>query len=205
VTDCPRTDVLQDYLEELLAAPERATFEAHLRDCPVCAVERVRLERLFDALDAMPLEAPSPAMAERVLDRVLPSRTRARWAQRLGFGYAGALAASVGGAALWMTQPSGHAFFGWVTVAASSRLLHSLLFVMNELAFLALRVAGGWTVVTSLHARVNPLMKVAATLANYSALPMLLASSAAACLALLWWMRGRRHGGKGMHLGLLGF
>lgn len=207
MTDCARTILLQDYLEELLPESERRAFEAHLAACPRCAVERVRLERLFDALDAMPLEAPSPAMAERVLDRVLPARTRRRWIQRLGLGYAGALAASVGGVALWITQPSGHAFLGWLAAAASSRVLHSLVFVVNELAFLALRVAGGWSAVTSLHARVNPLVRVALMLANHSVLPLLLAASVATCLALLWWMRPRRDSsGKGMrHVGVLGF
>jgi anti-sigma factor RsiW len=121
VTACRETAKLQDYLEALLPEPGRLEMEAHLRDCARCAAERVRLERLFVALDALPLESPSPLLADRVLERVLPARVKARWMRRLGLVYAGALAASLGGVALWIAQPSAHAFLAWVAGAASSR------------------------------------------------------------------------------------
>lgn len=204
---CPDAATLQDFMERLL--PEDAMLEwgAHVSGCPRCLAERVRLERLFDALETMPLETPSPALVERVLDRVLPARRRARWARRVGVGYAAVLVASLAGVTLAALHPAGRSFLAWLAGEAPARVLDSLKFLVNATSFLALRLAGGWGLLSSVGSRVSPLMRALLATLDEPAIQLGLVLSAASCIAVLWWLRPRPgRGDRGMpHVGVLGF
>ena len=140
--DCPDTSTLQDFLEALLPEAQMQTLGAHVADCPHCAAERARFERLFDAFDALPLEAPAPALTERVLDHVLPARRQARWARRFGVGYAAALVASLGTVAAVASLPSGRSFLAWLASEAPARVVDLLRFSVNVASFVALQKFG---------------------------------------------------------------
>ena len=207
MNSCPDTARLQDYLEALLPEAEMRSLGAHVAACPRCLAERARFERLFDAFAAMPLEVPSRRVSERVLELVLPARRRARWMRRFGVGYAAALVASLGGAALVVTLPAGHGFIAWLASAAPARVFDSLKFMVNLASFVALRLAGGWGLLSSAGSHVSPLLRAFFSALDQPAIQLSLALSAVSCLAVLWWMRphpDRAH--RGMpHVGLLGF
>jgi anti-sigma factor RsiW len=207
MTRCPENGVLQDFLEGLLPADAHDRMERHLEACPQCAAERLRLERLFARLESLPLESPSPALAERVLDRVLPARRRVRWARRLGLGYAVSVVACVLAFGAWITQPSARAFLSWLAAEASGRVFHSLMFVVNSISFVALNVAGGWGALSAIGSRLSPLARALLVVADHGLVQLALAVLAVLWLSVVWWLR-QRHGrsGKGMpHVGVVGF
>ena len=193
-------------MEDLLTPDARLSVERHLDTCPHCGPKVARLERVFMSLGSLPLESPSAAMAERVLDQVLPDRRRARWLRRLGAGYAWTFAASVAALAIWVSQPSGWGFITWATAESSARLLHSLMFVVHTSSFVALSLSGGWGMVSALGARVSPIARALFIVANHGLIQLALAVSAALCLSLVWWLRPRAgRPRKGMpHVGVLG-
>jgi hypothetical protein len=199
--------MLQDFLEALLPDAEMRRLREHVDECPRCRVERVRLEHLFDRLETLPLEAPSPALVERVLDRVLPSRRRARWARRVWVGYAAALVASLAGVTVAATQPAGRGFLAWLASEAPARVMDSLKFLVNAASFLALRIAGGWGLVSSVGSRVSPLLRALLATLDQPAIQLGFVLSAVSCIAVLWWLRPRSgRGERGMpHVGVLGF
>ena len=206
---CPDTGRLQDFLEALLPEAEMRTLGAHVAGCPHCLAERVRFERLFDAFEALPLEAPSRPLAERVLDRVLPVRRRARWVRRLGVGYAAALVASLGGVTVAAMHPAGRGFLAWLASEAPARVVDSLKFLVNVTSFLALQLASGWGLVSSVGSRISPLLRALFATMDQPAIQIVFVLSAAACIGVLWWLRPRSGSGRndrGMpHVGLLGF
>lgn len=203
---CPETGTLQDFLERLLPESEMLGLSAHVAGCPRCLAERARLERVFGVLESLPLEAPSPALVERVLDRVLPARRRARWARRVGVGYAAALVASLAGVALAATHPAGRGFLAWLAGEAPARVLDSLKFLVNAASFLALQLAGGWGLVSSVGSRVSPLLRALFATLDQPAIQLGLIVSAVSCIAVLWWLRPRAgRNERGMpHVGLVG-
>jgi len=71
---------LSDYLEGLLQAPERAAFEAHVKDCPECAPLVASVQSLMSELQSMEeVEAP-PRLVYTILDKTLgPRETVTGW------------------------------------------------------------------------------------------------------------------------------
>src|SRR5258708_21047258 len=103
---CPESPHIQDYLDRTLDPGAARTFRAHLVTCASCAAELALYRRVFDALAATPTWDPGPALTERVLTAVLPSRVRRhRRLVALGWGYAGALAATLTAVAGWGSRP----------------------------------------------------------------------------------------------------
>ena len=204
---CPGTGRLQDFLEALLPDDEMATVAAHVADCPHCLAEQARFERLFDVLDELPLESPSPALAERVLDQVLPARRWSRWTRRVGIGYAAALVASLGGVGVATTQPAGRAFLAWLASEAPSRLLDAARFFVNAAAFIAVRLSTGWGLVSGAGSRISPLGRALLATIDQPVIQACFAVSALSCVAVLLWLRPRAaRSRRGMpHVGLLGF
>jgi len=84
---------LGEYVDGLLAPPERAELEAHARVCARCAPMLSSVAGLVRSLhDIEPLEAP-PLLVTHILDRTLGPR-RARWSWGGNFGWFG-----------WLLQP----------------------------------------------------------------------------------------------------
>lgn len=199
---------IQDYLDGELAAPEREAFVAHLRDCAACATELALYRRTFAALDGMPLVAPPAALTERVLERVLPSRVRRRWAKVVGIGYAGVFAASVAFATFWVSQPAHRLLLMNVAGDLSKRIVEAMFFALNTVAFTVVSLVNGWGLVAAASERLAPLGRALGALLSNGAVQIALVTAAAACIALVWWIRpprGKRTSGEVRHVGVLGF
>jgi anti-sigma factor RsiW len=55
---CPElAELVTDYLEESLPAPQRKRFEAHLRDCESCEDDLDRMRATLKALGSFPEES----------------------------------------------------------------------------------------------------------------------------------------------------
>jgi anti-sigma factor RsiW len=204
---CPEDNVLQDYLDELLALDAVSDVREHVADCARCASALARYRVLYGALASMPLAEPSPSLADRVLARVAPAALRPRWVTTVGWSYAGALAACLLVAAVWGTQPQARSFLAWLSTEAWDRLLHSLMFVVNGVSFLVISLSSGWGLLAAAGARLAPLGRALMSLISHPSVGLALWLAAVSCVAVLWWMRPR-HGrtGKGIrHVGVLGF
>jgi hypothetical protein len=203
---CPGAGRFQDFLEGLLDPAETRAMSEHVATCGRCAAQIVRLERVFLALDAMPLEIPSPSLRDRVMARVLPSRLRSRWISRLTWGYAGALAVSLAAIAGWFVLPAGRLWVAWLVAEASDRLLHSLMLVIHGASFLALSLSTSWGVVSGMGSSLGPLLRALVAIATHPGVDLALALATVSSLGVLWWIRARSdRSRKGVrHVGVLG-
>ena len=66
----PNPERLQGYVEETLAAAERAVLESHLLGCDTCRNEVEEFRSLFAALSTLPQFAPSVHFADHVMASV---------------------------------------------------------------------------------------------------------------------------------------
>lgn len=65
--DCLETKKnLAAYLDDLLDGKRAEAIESHLFGCEPCRAERDRVERLFSYAAALPMEAPSPRVWEKI-------------------------------------------------------------------------------------------------------------------------------------------
>jgi Putative zinc-finger len=71
---------LSDYLDGLLLGPERAEYEAHVKDCPQCEPLLTSVSSLVSEMHGMePVEAP-PRLVYSILDKTLgPRETVTGW------------------------------------------------------------------------------------------------------------------------------
>jgi putative zinc finger protein len=208
---CREARRVQDYLEGELA-PERArAFEDHLEGCVDCLAEVASYRTLFasldDSLDRIAFEDPGPALTERILDRVLPSRLRRRWVSAAGAIYGTLSAASTFLFVSWITRPEAHVWLAQRYSETSLRLVQSVLFAFQIITRSWFDLLEGWGFVERLVAVVSP---VARALARPLADPTLGLITVAAMLAsavVLWWMRPRHQGAREgvRNVSLLGF
>jgi anti-sigma factor RsiW len=198
---------LQDFLDDELSPGEVTAFRAHLAGCPDCAAEVASFRSLIATLDRAPLLAPRPELTGRILERVLPSRARRRRLAVLGWGYAGALTACVGGITLWALQPGGAAQLETLSGQLSHRVLGAGLFVLNLLGASAVRLADGWSVLHAVGGRLAPLSRALGAVLTEPSIALSTCAATAACAALLWWMRPRVSAAarEVRHVGVLGF
>ncbi|HUT56444.1 MAG TPA: anti-sigma factor [Phycisphaerae bacterium] len=66
MTDCGQADRLSAYYDGEIPEPERAALEAHIRGCPLCAVEMARLQRLSRLIGSTGRMEMSPQALERL-------------------------------------------------------------------------------------------------------------------------------------------
>jgi anti-sigma factor RsiW len=198
---------IQDHLDGELSAAETLAFREHLAGCPRCAAELALYRRTFAALDAIALAHPPASLADRVLERVLPSRVRRRWVRTFGWAYAGVFAASLVAVTVWTSQPGTRSLLAGVADVLSKRVIESLMFVLNALAFLMVSLVNGWGLLTAASARLAPFARALAAVLSDPGIQITLVTAGAACGALLWWIRPReKRKTEGVrHVGVLGF
>ena len=205
---CDQRALVQAYLDGDLSESESRRFALHLSDCAACASELELYRRVFALARAVPLFDPSPLLAERVLDRVLPSRARRRaWVRRAGLAYAGAVAACLVAVGAWALHPASVAMLSSIGAIASRRLVQIAIFTLNAGSSALLDLASGWGVISEAGVRIAPFGRALATVLGRSGVGITLSLAGLACVALLWWMRPRqdRRGGRMRHVGVLGF
>lgn len=188
---CTEARHVQDYLDRELS-PERArAFEAHLAGCAWCTAEVEAFGAVFSSLGGRLLQVadPGPSLTERILDRVLPTRLRARWVTAFGWAYGTASAVTTFAFVSWIVQPSTHVWMAQSYAEGSLRLMQTLLFLFQTLTRTWLQVVDGVVFLTAVIERMAP---VARALTRPWAEPQLAAIMVAAMLAsagVLWWMR----------------
>jgi anti-sigma factor RsiW len=204
---CPDPGNLQSYLDGELPPGEAGALLAHLRGCERCARELAIYRRVFRSLETLPLLDPGPALTERVLDGVLPSRVRRRWLRTLGVGYASAFGVMVAGALAALSQPEPRALLVSLSGEAPRRIAQAVVFLLNALSFSVLRIAEGGRLLAEAGERLAPLGRALASLLSHPAITAPLAVAVAVCAVMLWWMRPReRHTGKEVgHVVVLSF
>lgn len=204
---CNQAFDFQAYLDGELAEADRHRLERHADQCVSCAMELALLRRVFASLDAMPLLEPGPALAGRVLDRVVPARVRRRWVRVIGWSYAAAFAAFIAIATLWLAQPGTQAMLGGISGAASIRMTGLLVFALESLSFAAGAVAGLWGLVLAALDWLAPLGRAFAPWLAHPSVRIAAPAAALACAAVLWWLRAREaHHVEGRrHVAVLGF
>lgn len=198
---------IQDFLDGELSASEVQAFREHLATCAECEAELVLYRRTFMALDSVSLARPPLELTERVLERVLPSRVRRRWVRTFGWAYAGVFAASVAVVAVWTSQPTTRAMFAAFSDAFSKRFVETLMFLLNGLAWLMVSLVDGWGLLASAGLRFAPFVRALGAVLSDPGIQISLVTAAAACGALLWWIRPRhkRKSEGARHVGLVGF
>lgn len=60
-------ELVTDYLEEALPAPQRARFESHLATCPYCRLYLEQMRQTINTLGHLPPEAIPPHVLEVLL------------------------------------------------------------------------------------------------------------------------------------------
>ena len=197
---CPDPDRLEALFDGELSAAEADAVRAHAASCDECATELAVLERVAACVRQATVVDPGPALTERILDRVLPSRLRRRWVTALGWTYSGATAISTYAVIAWISRPDTP---GWVVDRlgeGSLRALQAGLFTLNAIAFSWMRALDGWTLVA-------PFLRALSRPLADPVIVTSIAGAVLACVATLWWMHARRDPvtGKVEHVGLLGF
>ncbi len=210
MNECPFRIRTQAYLDGDLPAAEVRAYQAHLAGCAVCGAELASYRRVFALLEAVPLDEPRAELTERVLAQVLPSRIRQRREQRLrafGWGYAGALAASLAALSTWIAHPAGQAVLSGLSAVASRRLLESTKFVVQAASYAFVHLATGWHVLGLALERFAPLGRALGAVISETSIVGTLAAALVVCVTMLWWLRPRdARSGRGIrHVGVLGF
>ena len=61
-------EVVTDYLEDVLPAPERARLEAHLAECPYCKTYIAQMRQTIDAVGELSVEMISREQQEQLVE-----------------------------------------------------------------------------------------------------------------------------------------
>jgi len=205
---CRESSRVQEWLDGDLAAPAASAFRAHLEGCRDCAAELRAYENLLSVLerDRAAFEDPGPALTERILDRVLPSRLRRRRVTVIGWVYGAASAVSTFAFVSWIAQPTTPLWLTSRFSEATLRVSQILLFSFQAFTRSMLEALDGWAFLGTLAARVAPIGRALARPLGEPVLTAVMLAAAFACAGVLWWMRPGRRSEEGMeNVGLLGF
>ena len=203
---CIESARVQDFLDDGLTRAETEAFRLHLADCAECATELAAYRRLFGAIERAPLLEPGPALTERILAAVVPSRIRRRWLRTFGWTYAGSLAASLAAAFGVASLPGSRAWLDSASVTASRHTVELMVFLLNLLGYATLGIANGWGAVAAVGARIAPLSRAFGSLLQHPPVEAALWAAAVICVALLGLLhRGERPSSRGVDpLGIVG-
>ena len=205
MTRCARVPQVEEYLDGLLSTSEADAFRAHLDDCATCAAELVAMRRVFESIEAQPTWDPGPALTERILEAVLPTRVRRRWVRTVGWSYVGSLAASVAAALVAIGWPGSTQALDTASIVASRHLVQLASFVLNTLGLAALGIANGWGVVQGLAQRIAPLPRALGVVLQQPAVASSLWAAAVISVVLLVWLHRRDRSESDIHpLAILG-
>lgn len=201
---CRESRHVQSWLDGDLAAGAAAAFAAHLRDCRICEAELRAYRALYATLgDTLPVPDPGPALTERILDHVVPSRLRRRWVTAIGWTYATASAVSTFAFASWIAQPSTHVWLLQCFAGASLQISQVLLGVFQTLNHWVIEGLDGWAILTTMGSMLLPLGRALARPLLDPTVAAILLAAMLACLGLLRWMRPDARAEEVRHVVLL--
>ena len=191
MNDCPHISRLQTYLDGELGEDETRQLEVHFESCPACTAELAGYTRVFASLRPAPIRDPGPALTERILDRVLPSRLRRRWIAAIGWSYTVASATSTFMFASWISRPETHVWIAAQLGVAAERLVRVGWMALDATVFLwgSAMVLGH--VMESLVARLVPVARALALPFAQPVIGVAVWAAILSCGVLLWWLRSR--------------
>ena len=204
---CPESSRIEPWLDGELGGAAGRAFERHLAGCPGCAAERTAYASLYASLRLAPVPDPGPALTERILDRVVPSRVYRRQVTLVGWCYTAVSAVTTFAFISWIVRPEAHVWLGRLVSTAYSRMIDAGLFTLDAITAATLRVERGWGVVELLGGWVVPVARAVGMLATEPTVAASLWAAFATCAVLLWWMRPRpiRVVRGNRHVGILAF
>ena len=193
---CRESRHVQSWLDGDLPGGQATAFARHLAECPTCAAEVRAYRSLYVSLgENLQAPDPGPALTERILDRVVPSRLRRRWVTAFGWTYGTASAVSTFAFASWIVQPSTHVWLLQAFAGASLRISQVLLFSFQMLNRSLLEGLDGWTILTTASSMLLPLGRALARPLLDPTIVSIVMAAILACVAMLRWMiHGRRPG-----------
>ncbi len=202
---CPETERIQAWLDGELPSASARAFEAHLDGCARCGAESRALRALFVSLGRVPGWDPGPALTERILDRVAPSRVMRRRVQVLGWCYTAMSAVTTFAFISWAVRPETHLWLGRLVTAAYGRLIDTGLFALNALAVLVTQLEWGRQLASAVAGWMLPVARALAVAASDPWVAGALWGAVACSAALLWWIRPAtvRIGRGDRHVGIL--
>ena len=188
---CPESERIEPWMDRELTPDAARAFERHLAGCDRCAAEARAFASLFAALRVAPARFPGPALTERILDRVLPSRVRRHLVTLLGWCYTAVSAVTTFALISWIVRPETHIWLGRLVSAAYGRLIDTGLFALEAIMAIGLRLERGWGLLEVLGGWVMPVARALGALASDPVIAAAVWAAVAGCAALLWWMRPR--------------
>jgi anti-sigma factor RsiW len=204
---CPESERIEPWLDGELSREAARAVAEHVAGCARCAAERASIESLFASLKHARVKDPGPALTERILDRVLPSRVFRRQVTVLGWCYTAATAVTTFAFISWIVRPETHRWLGHLVTAAYGRLIDTGLFALDAITTTLLRVQRGLGVLEVVGGWLVPVVRAFGLVATDPRVAASLWAAVGACVLLLWWMRPRPAGivRGGRHVGLLAF
>ena len=188
---CPESEWIEPWMDRELTAEAAHAFKRHLAGCERCAAETRAFASLFAALRVAPARLPGPALTERILDRVVPSRVRRHQITLLGWCYTAVSAVTTFALISWIVRPETHVWLGRLVSAAYGRLIDTGLFALEAIMEVALRLERGSRLLEVLGGWVVPVGRALGALASDPLVAAAVWGAVASCAALLWWMRPR--------------
>jgi hypothetical protein len=211
VNHCRERRLVQEYLDAELEEARARAFEAHLATCEACAAELASYRTMFGALDDVlgrtVLRDPGPALTERILDRVLPSRLRRRWVTAAGWIYGVSSAVATFAAVSWLARPNTPERLAQTWGEISIRAMQSVLFVFQLVTRSCFDLLQGWGLMARLADAVSPVARALARPLADPVLGIVMVAAMLVTISMLWWMRARRGEARegARHVSLLGF
>jgi len=162
---CPESERIQPWLDGELPSASARALERHLDGCRRCEAEARALRTLYASLEALPVWDPGPALTERVLDRVAPSRVRRHLVTAIGWCYTAVSAVTTFAFISWIVRPETHVWLGRLVTAVSTRLIDTGLFTLDAFMNMALHFQRGWGLMEVLGGWVVPVARALAAAA----------------------------------------
>ncbi len=188
---CPESERIEAWLDGEMPSASARAFERHLDGCARCEAEARALRALYASLRGMPVWDPGPALTERVLDRVLPSRVFRHVVTVLGWCYTAVSAVTTFAFISWVVRPETHVWLGRLLSAAYGSIIQTGLFALDAVLALGLRLQRGWGFVEVVGGWVVPVARALGALATDPWIAAALWSALACSAAVLWWIRPR--------------
>jgi anti-sigma factor RsiW len=188
---CPESERIEPWLDGELPSASARAFERHLDGCARCEAELRATRALYASLRGVTIWDPGPALTERVLDRVLPSRVFRHQVTILGWSYTAVSAVTTFLFISWAVRPETHAWVGGLVTAAYARMIDAGLFTLDTLLTAGLRLQQGLGLLEVMGGWVVPVLRALAAVAADPWVAGALWSAALCSAGLLWWIRPR--------------
>jgi len=186
---CTQHDRLHEWLDGTLAGVAAARFAAHLENCETCAAELAVYTRIEAMVAAARVWDPGPALTERILDHVVPSRVRRRFVTVVGWAYTAVTAVSTFAFISWATRPGTPAWIADRLGQLYLAVIQTGLFTLHTLVGATLRFGDGWGLLDNFAVRMTPFVHAMAVTFSQPVFAGTVVAAVASTVMVLRWLR----------------